>query len=82
MPGSMEEAFVADGARRTLGDTWNPGDPEWKEDFEAHRMLHEAGLAGPSVNLDAIREALSDLDEARQKVDAVFGEDDKVDEGP
>ncbi len=58
-PGSMEEAFIADGVRRTLGDTWNPEDPDWKEAYEAHRMLMEAGLTEPAVNLDKIREIIA-----------------------
>ncbi|MNH58459.1 hypothetical protein D3C85_1187070 [compost metagenome] len=77
-PGSMEEAFALDGARRNLDGVWNPEDPEWKEAYEVQRMMIEAGLTEPAVNLDKLREAVSDLAEARQAIDEVFdGKDDE-----
>lgn len=78
-PGSMEESFTADGMRRTLDGTWNPEDPEWEEAYEAHRLLLEAGLTKPAVNLDNVRRATSEINEARKLVDNVFEEQNDSD---
>lgn len=72
IPTNMDEAFVADGARRALVGTWNPDNPDWKEEFEAHRLLMEAGVVEPVVDLSSIRNAVADLDEARKAVDDIF----------
>ena len=71
-PVNMDEAFVVDGARRDLEGVWNPDDSEWKEEYEAHRLMMKAGLAEPTVDLDKIRDAVANLDEARKAVDDVF----------
>lgn len=74
IPTNMDEAFAVDGARRALDGTWNPDDPAWKEEYEAHRLMMEAGLTEPAVNLDKVRQAVADIDEARNAVDEAFGD--------
>ena len=76
IPADMDEAFAVDGARRHLGDAWNPDDPAWKEEYEAHRLLMEAGLTEPAINLDKIRQAVVDIDQARKAVDEVFDDEE------
>ena len=72
IPENMDEAFIVDGARRALEGVWNPDNPEWKDEYEAHRLIMEAGLTEPAVDLDKIRDAATSLDEARKAVDDVF----------
>ncbi len=74
VPADMDEAFIADGARRVLEGIWNPEDPAWREAYEAHRLLMDAGMVEPAVDLDKIAKAVVDLDEARKSVDEAFGE--------
>ncbi len=72
IPTNIDEAFAVDGARRALGGTWNPDDPGWKEEFEAHRLLMDAGMVQPAVDIDKIRNAVADLDQARKAIDDIF----------
>lgn len=72
IPTNMDEAFVVDGARRALVGIWNPDDPKWKEEFEAHRLLMEAGMVQPAVDLDKIRKNVADLEQARKAIDEIF----------
>ena len=82
VPADMDEAFIADGARRTLEGVWNPEDADWKEGYEAHRLLMDAGMVEPAVDLDKIAKAVADMNEARKLVDAVFEQHVDNDEGP
>jgi nitrate reductase NapE component len=71
IPGSMEEDFAVDSARRVLGETWNPEDPKWREAFEAHRLLSEAGVEKPKVDLNKIRQAGADTESRKQQGNAL-----------
>ena len=72
IPTNMDEAFAVDGSRRLLEGIWNPEDPEWKEEFEAHRLLMDAGMVQPAVNIDKIRNEVAALDQARKAIDEIF----------
>lgn len=74
IPADLDEAFVIDGARRVLEGVWDPDNSEWREEYEAHRLLTEAGMVEPGVDLDRVAQAVADIKTARDLVDAVFEE--------
>lgn len=67
-----EEAIVAEETSNMLEGMWNPEDPQWQQDYQAHQLMHQAGLSEPGVNLDKIQQATDQLDQARRAVDDAF----------
>lgn len=83
IPTNMDEAFAVDGARRNLEGVWNPEDPAWKEAYESHRLMMEAGLTEPAVDIDKVSKAIADLSNVRKAVDEVFnGHDNQPTQHP